>query len=32
MSKDNYGKCAECPIEHQKRICSVNDGFGPKLL
>ena len=29
MIKDNYGKCAECPIASNKRICSVNDGVGP---
>lgn len=29
MIKDNYGKCAKCPIKPQTRTCMVNDGVGP---
>jgi uncharacterized metal-binding protein len=29
MSNENFGKCAECPLDVDKRICKVKDGFGP---
>jgi uncharacterized metal-binding protein len=29
MKSEKYGKCAECPLDNDRRICKTNDGFGP---